>query len=136
MLGCEFVAGHLSRASLEFLEVLCLAAQHPLSLLEPLGVSFETLEALLELPGVLLRPSWSLLGRSWQPLGASLGALRGVLGPLGRLLGRLGKHPTRHPPDMPKKVHFKTLICRVSLAKGSVLGAQNRPKSDPKRLKI
>ena len=57
MPGCEFVAGHLSRASLEFLEVLRLAAQHPLSLLDPLGVSFEALEALLEPPGVLLRPS-------------------------------------------------------------------------------
>ena len=68
MLGCEFVAGHLSRASLEFLEVLRLAAQHSLSLLDPLGVSFEALEALLEPPGVLLRPSWSLVGRSWGPL--------------------------------------------------------------------
>ena len=89
MLGCEFVAGHLSRASLEFLEVLRLAAQHPLSLLDPLGVSFEALEALLEAPGVLLRPFWSLLGRSWEPLGASWGALGEVLGPLGRLLGLL-----------------------------------------------
>ena len=59
MPGCEFVAGHLSRASLEFLEVLRLAAQHPLSLLDPLGVSFEALEALLEPPGVLFWPSWS-----------------------------------------------------------------------------
>ena len=68
MPGCEFVAGHLSRASLEFLEVLRLATQHPLNLLDPLGVSFEALEAVLEPPGVLLRPSWSLLGRSWGPL--------------------------------------------------------------------
>ena len=67
MLGCEFVAGHLSRASLEFLEVLRLAAQHRLSLLDPLGVSFEALEAFLEPPGVPLRPSWSLLGPRGAP---------------------------------------------------------------------
>ena len=64
MPGRQFAAGHLSRASLEFLEVFGLDAQHPQCFLEPLGVSFEALEAFLEPPGVLLRPSWSLLGRS------------------------------------------------------------------------
>ena len=90
MPGRQFAAGHLSTASLEFLEVVGLDAQPPQSLVDPLGVSFEALEAFLEPPGVLLRPSWSLLGRSWRPLGASWGALGGVLGPLGCLLGRLG----------------------------------------------
>ena len=84
-----FAARHLSTASLEFLEVLGLDAQPPPSLLDPLGVSFEALEAFLEPPGVLLRPSWSLLGRSWGPVGDSWGALWGVLGPLGRLLDPL-----------------------------------------------
>ena len=68
---------------MEFLEVFGLDAQHPQSLLEPLGVSFEALEAFLELPGVLLRPSWSLLGRSWrslEPLGTLLGGSWGLLG--------------------------------------------------------
>ena len=38
------VAGHLSRASLELLEVLSLDAKRPQCLLEPLGVIFEALE--------------------------------------------------------------------------------------------
>ena len=45
MFGCSFVAWHLSGASMEFLEVLCLNAQLPQSLLEPLGVIFEALES-------------------------------------------------------------------------------------------
>ena len=53
MPGREFAAGHLSTASLEFLEVVGLDAQPPQSLLDLLGVSFEALEAFLEPPGVL-----------------------------------------------------------------------------------
>ena len=44
MPGCQCVAGHPSRASLEFLEVFGLDAKHPQCLLEPLGVIFEALE--------------------------------------------------------------------------------------------
>ena len=68
MPGRQFVAGHLSRASLELLEVLGLDVKRSQCLLEHLGVIFEALEAFLESPGVLLRPFWSLLGRSWRPL--------------------------------------------------------------------
>ena len=44
MPGRHCVAGHPSRASLEFLEVFGLDAKRPQSLLEPLGVNFEALE--------------------------------------------------------------------------------------------
>ena len=71
----QFVAGHLSRASLELLEALGLDVKRSQRLLESLGVISEALEAFLESPGVLLTPfleppaavlaaSWSLLERS------------------------------------------------------------------------
>ena len=51
MPGREFVAGHLSRASLELLEVLSLDVKHPQCLLERLGVIFDALDAFLSLLG-------------------------------------------------------------------------------------
>ena len=44
MSGRHCVAGHLSRAYVELLEVFGLYVQHPQCRLEPLGVSFEALE--------------------------------------------------------------------------------------------
>ena len=79
----------------------------------------------------LLRASWSLLGRSWGPLGAPWGALGGVLGPLGRLLGRdkLMQNITSTTNDfmIEKGGASPTFL-------GGVLGAKNRPKSDPRRV--
>ena len=82
-----FVAGHLSRASLELIG----SFSANMCVWHVLGKMFRHFESHFEaFKYGLLRPSWSLLGRSWRPLGASLGALGGVWGPLGRLLGRLG----------------------------------------------
>ena len=116
------------------------------NLLDPLGVSFEALEAFLEPPGVLLRPSWSLLERSWRPLGASLGALGGVwgplgsllgalgrvLGPLGRLLGRLRGDPNVTKITCPKKVNFKSENGTTTPIFGEGFGSQNGAKIGPK----
>ena len=82
----------------------------------------------------LLRPFWSLRGRSWQPLGGSWGAHEGVWEALGCLLGRLEGDPNATKLKCTKKVNFWTDFRPCGRFMGLHFGAQNRPKSGPKRV--
>ena len=95
----------------------------------------------------LLRPSWSLLGRSWEPLGASWGALGSLLEPLGALLGGswglLGAswavlEAMQNDTKMTcqKRSTSRPIFGHTASIFASPKGGQNRPKSDPRRVKI
>ena len=117
MSGCQFAAGHLSRASwMEF---------------------FEALEAFLEPPGVPLRPSWSLLGRSWRPHvspspTAGLGGFHSDLGSF------LFSTPYRTSTSLNltplNSTHLNSLFDPPRPPFWSLLGTQIDPRSAPSRL--
>ena len=99
-----------------------------------------SLQTLLEPPGVLLGASWGLLGCSW-------GGLEGFLGPIGRLLDPLGaswkaswallRRPKCDKENMAKTAQLPDpQTSSRPRPWGGVGGAQNRPKSDPKRIQI
>ena len=93
-----------------------------LRVLSSLERLLRSLGLLLGPPGTLLAASWSLLRGSWGLLGASWAVLEAIQNNKNITCK---KRSTSRPP---KRESTRLL--------GPLFGAQNRPKSDPKRVKI
>ena len=120
-----FVAGHLSRASLELLKLRIML------------LLYEVVD-------------WSLLGCSWECLAGDFGLLGVIFGFLGLIFGILGiifglldaswavleAIKTSQNEHAKKKSTSRPPNVESCSAMGCHLGGQNRPKSDPKRMQI